>query len=85
MCRFHPTNNKLSPHAVAEGMLTQQIDSFTEQLHISGHAAPAGLPTLKAAAGFRFYDEFEDEFYFEYPKVSHAWLPPSLHEPCHHK
>jgi hypothetical protein len=29
----------------------------------------AGLPTLKASAGFRVYDEFEDEFYFEYPKV----------------
>lgn len=31
---------------------------------------PAGLPTLKASAGFRVYDEFEDEFYFEYPKVT---------------
>ncbi|WIA15677.1 hypothetical protein OEZ85_002303 [Tetradesmus obliquus] len=30
-----------------------------------------GLPTLKASAGFRVYDDFADEFYFEYPK---AWV-----------
>lgn len=31
----------------------------------------SGLPTLKASSGFRLYDEFEDEFYFEYPK---SWV-----------
>jgi hypothetical protein len=37
---------------------------------VSALAVFVGLPTLKAAAGFRAYDEFEDEFYFEYPKVT---------------